>query len=160
MNILSIDASTKSSGYAIYKHNKLIEYNYIKATSSDLFNRINKMVIQIQKILSQNLDIDYIVLQQVRQEGFINIKTYKALMYLQGCIGNMVYNNFKHIQIKFLYPSEWRKVCQIKQGRGIKRSQQKQNDIQWVKDNFNIIDINDDVADAIGIGYAFINKQD
>lgn len=158
MNILSIDASTKSTGYALYKHNKLITYDCIKSTSPDLFNRINKMVIEIQNILSQNLDIDYVILQQVQQQGFVNIKTYKALMYLQGCIGNMLYNKFKHIQLKFLYPSEWRKVCQIKQGRGVKREQQKQNDIKWVKQNFNL-EVNDDIADAIGIGYAFINKE-
>lgn len=157
MNILSIDASTKSTGYAIYKHNKLISYDCIKTTSSQLFNRINKMVIEIQKILFENPDIDYVVLQQVRQEGFMNIKTYKALMYLQGCIGKMIYDNFKHIQMDFLYPSAWRKVCQIKQGRGVKRNQQKKNDIQWVKDNFNI-QVNDDIADAIGIGYAYITK--
>jgi len=56
-----------------------------------------------------------------------------------------------------MYPSEWRKVCQIKQGRGIQRATQKKYDIEWVEKNFNI-QVNDDIADAIGIGYAYINK--
>ena len=157
MNILALDMSTKSTGYAIYKHNKLIQYNYITATSNDLFNRIKVMMNAINKILQQNLDLEYVVMEEVRQQGFINIKTYKALMYLQGCVQMMIHQKFKHLQTDFLYPSSWRKICQIKQGRGIQRKQQKQLDIQWVKDNFNIV-VNDDVADAIGLGYGYINK--
>ena len=158
MNLLALDMSTKSTGYAIYKHNKLVQYNYITATSNDLFNRIKVMMNAINKILQQNLDLEYVVMEEVRQEGFINVKTYKALMYLQGCIQMMIHQKFKHLQTDFLYPSSWRKICQIKQGRGIQRKQQKQLDIQWVKDNFNIIPENDDVADAIGLGYGYINK--
>ena len=157
MNLIALDMSTKSTGYAIYKHNKLVEYNYITATSNDLFSRIKVMLNAINKLLEENLDIQYVIMQQVRQEGFINIKTYKALMYLQGCVQMIIHQKFKHLQTDFLYPSQWRKVCKIKQGRGIQRKQQKQLDIQWVKDNFNI-QVNDDIADAIGIGYGYINK--
>lgn len=157
MNLIAIDASTKSSGIAIYKHDKLQKYDCIKATSSDLFNRIKVMVKAIGQYLTENPDIDHLVLQQVRQDGFTNIKTYKALMYLQGCIMLLVHQSFKHVTVQFVYPSQWRKVCQIKQGRGIKRDIQKQNDINWVKKIFNI-EVNDDIADAIGIGYAHIHK--
>ena len=157
MNIIALDMSTKSTGYAIYKHNKLVQYNYITATSNDLFNRIKVMLNAINKLLEQNPDLEYIIMQQVRQEGFVNVKTYKALMYLQGCVQMIIHQKFKHLQTDFLYPSSWRKVCKIKQGRGVQRKQQKQLDIQWVKQNFNI-EVNDDIADAIGIGYAYINK--
>lgn len=149
--------STKNTGYAIYKHNKLISYSCISATSNDLFNRIKVMMNAINKLLQQNPDLEYVVMQQVRQEGFINVKTYKALMYLQGCIQMMIHEKFKHLQTDFLYPSSWRKICKIKQGRGVQRKEQKQLDIQWVKQNFNI-QVNDDEADAIGLGYAYINK--
>lgn len=157
MNIIALDMSTKSTGYAIYKHNQLIQYNYITATSNDLFNRIKVMLNAINKLLEQHSDLEYVIMQQVRQEGFINVKTYKALMYLQGCIQMIIHEKFKHLQTDFLYPSSWRKICKIKQGRGVQRKQQKQLDIQWVKDNFNI-EVNDDVADAIGLGYAYINQ--
>ena len=157
MNILALDMSTKSTGVAIYKHNKLVKYDCITATSNDLFNRIKVMMNAINKILEENLDLEYVIMQQVRQEGFVNIKTYKALMYLQGCIQMMIHQKFKHLQTDFLYPSSWRKVCKIKQGRGVQRKEQKQLDIKWVKDNFNI-QVNDDIADAIGLGYGYINK--
>lgn len=157
MNLLAIDASSKSTGIAIYKHNKLQYYTCITATSSDFLNRIKVMVDSIQKILIENPDLEYVVLEQVRQESFVNVQTYKVLMYLQGCLSMMIHQNFKHLQIDFLYPSSWRKTCQIKQGRGVRRQQQKELDIQWVKDRFNI-QVNDDIADAIGLGYAYINK--
>lgn len=157
MNILSLDMSTKSTGYAIFKHNKLQQYACITASSNDLFNRIKVMMNGINQILMQNPDLEYVVMQQVRQQGFVNVKTYKALMYLQGCIQMMIHQKFKHLQTDFLYPSSWRKVCQIKQGRGVQRKNQKQLDIQWVKDNYNI-EVNDDIADAIGLGYAYINQ--
>lgn len=157
MNIIALDASTKSTGVAIYKHNKLVYHDCITATSNDLFNRIKVMMNAINKLLQQNPDLEYVIMQQVRQEGFINVKTYKALMYLQGCIQMMIHEKFKHLQTDFLYPSSWRKICKIKQGRGVQRKEQKQLDIQWVKQNFNI-QVNDDEADAIGLGYAYINK--
>lgn len=157
MNLIAIDASTKSTGIAIYKHNKLEYIDCVTASSTDLFSRIKVMVDNIKQLLSKNLDIAYLVLEQVRQDNFINVKTYKALMYLQGCIAMMVHQNFKHITVDFMYPSQWRKVCKIKQGRGVQRQAQKLNDINWVKENFNL-DVNDDIADAIGIGFAYINK--
>ena len=57
MNLIALDMSTKSTGYAIYKHNKLVEYNYITATSNDLFNRIKVMLNAINKLLEENLDM-------------------------------------------------------------------------------------------------------
>ena len=157
MNLIAIDGSTKSTGIAIYKHNKLQQTDCITSSSADLFYRIKVMVDNIRQLLIKNPDLQYLVLQEVQQGNFVNIKTYKALMYLQGCICMMVHQEFKHITVQFLYPSEWRKVCKIKQGRGVQRQAQKQNDMQWVKQNFDLI-VNDDIADAIGIGFAYINK--
>ena len=157
MNLIAIDGSTKSTGIAIYKHNKLQQTDCITSSSADLFYRIKVMVDNIRQLLIKNPDLQYLVLQEVQQGNFVNIKTYKALMYLQGCICMMVHQEFKHITVQFLYPSEWRKVCKIKQGRGVQRQAQKQNDMQWVKQNFDLV-VNDDIADAIGIGFAYINK--
>ena len=42
MKVLSLDLSTKSSGYAIYNDKELEKYGCISAGSSNLFNRIEK----------------------------------------------------------------------------------------------------------------------
>ena len=71
----------------------------------------------------------------------------------------MVHDNFSKIKIQYVYPSEWRKVLGIKQGAGVKRETLKAADIQWVKTKFNI-DVNDDIADAIGIGFSYLKEKE
>ena len=80
-------------------------------------------------------------------------------MWLQAGIAFMLHDNFKKLTLDFIYPSSWRADCGIKQGRGTKRESQKELDIQFVKDKFNI-DVNDDIADAIGIGYAQVHTSE
>lgn len=67
MNLIAIDASTKSSGIAIYKHNKLQTTDCITSSSSDLFNRIKVMIQGIKQYLIDNPDLEYLVLEEVRQ---------------------------------------------------------------------------------------------
>lgn len=158
MNILSIDASTKSSGWAIFKDTKLQNYGCITASSTDLVKRIQKMINEFEIIL-QNNTIDVIILEEVRpdEDNKRTIKTHKALMYLQAAIVFLIHERFKNIKIEFLYPSEWRKVCGIKTGSGIHRDVLKPRDIAFVKSKYKI-DVNDDIADAIGIGYAYTSE--
>lgn len=48
MTLLSLDLSTKRTGYAIFKDKKLITYGYFSATSTDVINRIKKMTVEIK----------------------------------------------------------------------------------------------------------------
>ena len=163
MTIMSIDASTKSTGIAIYKDKELVYYTCLTQSSTDLIKRIKKIVEGIETI-AKEYKIDKVILEEVRpqngQYGAGNIQTHRALMWLQAAIAFMLYDNFGKADIEYLYPSEWRKVCGIKQGAGVRRETLKQADINWVKEKFNItVDINDDEADSIALGYAFLNKK-
>lgn len=160
MRILAIDASTKSTGWAVFEDKNLKEYGCITASSTDLVKRIYKMTEQLKEIITNN-NITLIVMEEVRPEqGLQNIKTHKALMYLQAAIIFLQHDNFPNIEIKYVYPNEWRKVCGIKTGSGVRRESLKPKDIAFVKNKYNI-DVNDDIADAIGIGYAYTHdKQD
>ena len=103
--------------------------------------------------------IDKIVLEEVRPEqGLQNLKTHKALLYLQAAIAFLVYEKFNKIKIEYVYPSEWRKACGIKTGRGVRRDALKPLDIAFVKEKFDI-QVNDDIADAIGIAWAYIQTH-
>ena len=158
MKVLSIDASTKSTGIALFENKELKHYTCITASSSDLATRIKKMVIEIDKILSR-YTVDVIVLEEVRPEQELqNIKTHKALMYLQGALFLLVKENYKHIKIEFLYPNEWRSKCGIKTGPGVRRPSLKPLDIKFVKETYGL-DVNDDIADAIGIGHAYVYEN-
>lgn len=161
MNILGLDASTKSSGWAVYEGTKLKTYGCITSSSTDLFKRIHKMVDEINIIIKEH-NIQKIILEEVRPEdmgGRSNLATHKALLYLQGAIAMMIHDNYPKVTIEYLYPSEWRKCCNIKTGRGVVRETVKQRDIRFVQEAFGIT-VNDDIADGIGLGYAYLHPSE
>lgn len=155
--ILGIDPSTKSTGIAIFEDNTLIKYKCITASSSNLFTRIEKIITELNNILKTN-KIDYVYIEDVFPEDVKhNQQVFNALKYLQGFILYEL-NKFK-INHTFFTASEWRKKCGIKTGRGIKRETLKGKDIEFVENKFNVT-VNDDIADAICIGYAGLIKDD
>lgn len=160
MNVLAIDASTKSSGIAIFEDNKLIKYDCLTASSTDVIKRIQKITNAIEEVMNQ-YPIDQIILEEVRPDEDApqtkNVQTHRVLMWLQASINFMAHDKFPKVKFEYVYPNEWRKACGIRVGRGIKRVSLKPADIKFVKDTYNI-DVNDDVADAIGIGHAYVNQ--
>lgn len=163
MKILALDLSTKSTGYAIYTDGKLIDYGCITASSTDFINRIQKIIQKLKEILDKNPDITKVIAEEVRPEGtgygVGNLHTHKTLMYLQAAVAFLLHENYAAAAFEFVYPSSWRAKCGIKNGRGVRRESVKKNDIAFVKKQFGL-DVNDDIADAIGIGYAYIQEQE
>lgn len=159
--LLAIDGSTKNTGWAIFKDSKLEDYGCISASSTDVIKRIQKMVEGIYQIIKK-YPIDKIVIEEVRPDntgyGVGNQHTQKVLMWLQAAFVFLFHEECPKVEIEYMYPSEWRKICGIKNGRGVKRDSAKSADILFVKETFGI-EVNDDAADAIGIGYAAVNKN-
>lgn len=162
MKILSLDLSTKSSGWAVFEEGHLLSHGCIASSSTDLIKRIHIMTDGIKNILEENNDIKKIIVEEVRPEGGYGVgnqKTHKALMYLQAALEFLIYDNYKNkVVIEYIYPSSWRAAIGIKTGRGIKRTSLKEADIEFVKEQFGIT-VNDDEADAICIGYAQNKEQ-
>ena len=158
MNILSLDNSTKSTGWSVFEDGVLKDYGCITSSSSDLFKRIHIMVDAINELIKKH-NITKIVMEEVRPDTGLNLATHKALMFLQGAIFMMLHDNYPKVTTELVLPSEWRKVCKIKQGRGITRDAVKKNDIAFVQEKFGIT-VNDDIADACCIGYAFLHPED
>lgn len=156
MITLAIDPSTKSTGIALFEDQELKKYKCITASSSNIFARIDKMIQEINNILTLN-KIDKVVIEDVYPEDVKNnINIYKKLTYLQGFILHILdKHEFKDADIKFYTASEWRKKCGIRTGRGIHRESLKPKDIQFVKNQFGLT-VNDDIADAICIGFAAV----
>jgi Holliday junction resolvasome RuvABC endonuclease subunit len=151
MIIMGLDHSTKSTGISIFDDNKLVHYECITAGSANLYKRIDKMIVELERIITQ-YKIQYVYLEDVYPEDVKhNIQIYKALTYLQGFILHLLDKyNIKHT---FFTASEWRSKCGIHTGRGIKRESLKPKDIEFVKNQFGI-SVNDDIADGIAIGFA------
>lgn len=161
MKILSLDLSTKSSGYAVFDNAELIDYGCFTSASTDLIKRIQIMTEGIKSVMNKHSDISKVIVEEVRPEGtgygVGNLKTHRALMWLQAAIAFMLHDNYKKTEIEYIYPSSWRASIGIKTGRGIKRTTLKQKDIEFVKEKWGF-DVNDDEADAICIGFASSNE--
>ena len=160
MNILSLDLSSKSSGWAFFEDNKLIDYGCITSASTDLIKRIYIMRDGIQEVLNK-YTIDKVYVEEVRPQGGFgagNIQTHRALMWLQAAIAFMLHDFNKKIVLEYVYPSTWRATIGIKNGRGIKRESLKQADIAFVKERYNI-SVNDDIADAICLGISQLEPE-
>ncbi len=157
MKVLAIDASTKSTGVALFDDTKLIKYTCLTASSNDVINRIQKIIKEL-KIFIDGESVDRIILEEVRPEDRQqNIQTHRVLMWLQGAIAFLMHELQPKAKIEYVYPSEWRAKCGIKNGRNVRRDQAKVLDIEFVKKEY-AIDVNDDIADAIGIGHAYVNQ--
>lgn len=154
--ILALDLSTKSTGWAVYDGAKLIDHGCQIATSTILINRIQKIVGELDEKIFQKYNITKVIAEEVQPTGgwgVGNQKTHKALMWMQAAVAFLIHDKYAAADLCFIYPSSWRSDCGIKTGRGVKRKVLKERDIQFVKEKFGIL-VNDDEADAIGIGYS------
>ena len=157
MKILSLDLSTKSSGWCIGQDKKLQKSGCVNANSKDVNARIIKIRDELSKIIKEN-NIDKIVMQQVRPE--YNSHTSKVLMWLQAAVVLAAYEINPKIKYDFIGASTWRAALKMKQGRGIKRETLKPQDIKYVEDKYSIKVQNDDQADAICIFDVYWEKND
>jgi hypothetical protein len=107
--ILSLDLSTKSSGWAIFNDEELVEHGCITSASTDMIKRIHIMIDGIRFLLDNYLDIDTIIVEEVRPEGGYGVgnqKTHKALMYLQAALEFLIHDDYnKRVKIDYIYPS-------------------------------------------------------
>ena len=157
MITLALDLSNKSTGYAIFNNQSLSNYGNIVSNDTNLYQRIDKMILELEDIVKNN-QVDKVAIEDVIPEDVKgNQSTFKALIYLQGFVMHLL-NKYNIKDITFYTSSEWRKKCGIHTGRGIKRNVLKQKDIEFVKENYQL-EVNDDVADAICIGYASTSEQ-
>lgn len=167
--LIAFDQSTRKTGYSVWNINKkeLITYGLIEVNNRNTMNRISKIKKMINSIYKEiesiaNITIIFedIQYQEKIKEGISfesssknnNVLTFKILAWLQGVLMNWSYEN--NIPYSSMFSSTWKSFCKIK---GETSSTQKQNAINFVKENFNI-EVSSDVADAICIGWTAINK--
>lgn len=159
MIIMGLDLSTKSSGVSIFQNSKLIYSETVKASSRNVYNRIEKITDRIEEIVKWYEP--KIVISEQPQPAFVknNISVYRKLTFIHGAVCLML--NHYSLQMQLCSSSHWRKLVGIKNGRGIKREQLKEADIKKAKQLFpQTLITDDDVADAILIGYSYTQEQE
>jgi len=85
-----------------------------------------------------------------------NQQVFKALMYLQAATAIRFFTNHEQHINEFVHVSTWRSACGISVGRGGQRDNAKAQSMALVKNKFNL-EVNDDIADAICIGWYYMN---
>ena len=165
MITIAIDASTKSTGVAIFKDKQLTRRNNIQDNGKNVLKRIKTMTDCIEEIYLNEKELNkghqiQVIMEQIIPDNLDEAKwthnqaTFKALFYLQAAIV-LMFDNYG-LDVELIGASSWRKQCGIKQG-GATRDILKARDIEFVKEKFGL-DVNDDVADAICIGWAKVNR--
>ena len=152
--ILSLDTSTKVSGYAIFNNKELIRYSSIdKSDKTDSYERMSAMVYEIIAIIEREAP-DVVVIEETVVTR--NPQTQRMLSMILGAVfGCCVINNFNYCALR---PTQWRKAVRGDDEKlPRKRDELKKWSINKVDELFGIQDIGDDVSDAILIGQAFIN---
>ena len=161
MNILFLDLSTKSTGYCISDDaGKMVTYGLITASSENNISRIIKIQTEITQLIQQ-YKIEKIVAEDVHPEEYGYSDTARLLMWLQGAVmlgAHSVNSKINSKTLELMQANEWRRQLGIKVGRGIKRSDLKPLDIQYVKEHYGI-EANDDVCDAICLFTAYFLAQ-
>lgn len=155
IRILSLDQSTKITGYAIFENENLIQSGIIKVKDTNEIARLSEMKKKIIDLIN-SYKPNLIVIEDIQLQSEFGVTTYKALAHLQGIILEYCFSN--HINYKIISSAIWRAHCKI---RGKNRQDKKKEMQQLIKNKYNI-NVSDDEADAIGIGLATIeiNKKE
>lgn len=145
MKILALDQATKTSGYSLWKNNKLVDYGIFESNikANVPLDRMLKMTDLIEEFILK-VSPDFVVIEGVQFRK--NYNTYMQLCQMQGLLFE-VFHKLK-IPFKVIQATSWKSFCGI---TGKKREEQKANTIAYVKEQFKI-NATEDEADAIGIG--------
>ena len=164
--LLSLDTSSTKTGWAIfkngiYKESGVLDWSHVKETEDRLLLMYIDIIQHIDKYEPDILVIEKDIVGSGKRQ---NMSTINTLVKLIGgvwayCIQlNMdTPMNFQTGEFNIFYieytPSEWRGLVGIK---ACKRDDCKTASIKIIKDIYNI-DVDDNEADAINIGQAYIN---
>ena len=149
--LIALDESTVSTGYSVFKDEKLIDYGAITQKSKNVLERISNMVQEIE-VLVQKYKPDNLVAENIQIT--LSAPTAKSLMGLQLLIELLAFK--KEIPCTLYRTAHWRKVLGLSNSPKIKREEKKKEAIKYVEDRYGIKIDKDDVSDAIAIGTAFI----
>ena len=152
--LISIDSSTKSTGYSLFVNGKFkykcrIDHSDVK----DGQTRLAEMMRALNKIIDEQLP-DIVVWET--PVVIRNPQTQRDLSMLAGSImGKCVDMNIFYYQFR---PTEWRKLVSDKDEKlPRKRDELKEWGKLKVKELFNIDVESDDESDSMLIGQAYIN---
>lgn len=166
MKIMSLDLSTKCSGWAVFEEGELTEYDNIPEQRYPLCSKDRypvksaKLGIAMANKIKELIDIhlpDRIVIEEASVTGRMGVKQVKGLIQLHGMVLDRIEDRLDTVTL--IAPSGkngWRPVLELKKNGDYKASAVKMTnemfDLELVYDQH-------DIADAILIGAAIIELE-
>lgn len=168
MNVLAVDQA-KSGAWSVFDSKTLELVDYGTFTFDTKKYTYAKTILFIEEIIASVIkayDIGFVMIEDIQLRK--NTQTFKKLAQLQGVLINLCERN------KLLYgiaaPSQWQNYCRAR-GRNTEeiknqvtsipvtgKKESKILSVQFVLDRFGIETENDNLADAICIGYYTVNN--
>lgn len=152
--LIALDESTKSTGYAVFKDEKLIDKGAFQEEDKNVLKRVNNILGKIDDLIDY-YEPDNIVIENVQIT--LSAATAKSLMGLQFAIELLCYR--KGINCTSIRTPHWRKVLGLSNSPKINREEKKQQTINYVKERYQIDEKIDDITDAICIGECFLKEH-
>lgn len=150
MRVLAFDQSTRASGYGYFENGEYIDSGLIDMSKSKLETDVRsfEMAKALWKVIKKYKP-EHLILEETQQQS--NVKTVIVLARLQGMI--IGYAEAHGVKTHILQPSKWRSALGYAQGPKVKRSELKQQSINYVKENLGL-DLPEDQAEAVCEGIA------
>jgi Holliday junction resolvasome RuvABC endonuclease subunit len=144
-----MDQSTRITGYCLFNDGKYVKSGVIDLHKiKDTDERSKQMAVEICRLIEECAP-DITIIEEVQQQS--NVSTVIKLARIQGvAIGFCAAHN---IDLHILTPSRWRSALGYKQGPKIKRTELKQQSLDFVKNNFQL-ELIEDEAEAVCINEA------
>ena len=153
MRVLAIDQA-RHGGWAIYDDDSLDTAGVWNFDSKDY--TFERAVLQIERTvftLIAKYDIDYLIYEDIQMQR--STKAFKRLAQLQGVLINLAV--YSEIPYTIVHPKTWQ-AYRDKTFPELKGLENKKRSIAAVKELFDIETENDNLADAICIGYYAANN--
>lgn len=149
MKTMSLDASSTQSGWSVFEDGKYVKSGYINLKKEkDANRRIFEMAKQISELIS-HYNPDKIILEDTMLSS--NTSTLKMLSNLAGAIKFYCY--LHDFELETIYPSAWRKLCGIQEGRA-KRNELKARALNLIQEQLGLDFLIEDEAEACAINLA------
>lgn len=164
--ILAVDQA-RSGAWSVYDYTtkQLIDYGEFKVGDKHTFEEFTYMITKILDEVITSHDVDAVFFEDTQYQA--NVNTFKKLCWLQGAL--MCWLQMKGMLFDIIPPSRWQSYCNAR-GRSTKEKKDniessgqikkkgKALTIEYVKERFGIETNNDNLADAVCIGFYVVNN--
>lgn len=152
--ILSLDQSSKITGWSVFEDDKLIKFGKFNFDSPDVGQRLVKIRNKVKELINE-YQPEYVVFEDIQQQNNVanNVQTFKILAEVYGVISELL--SRLNIPYSTVISTSWKSTLGIK---GRTRPEQKRNAQEHVVNKYGVKPTQDE-CDAICIAEHYILNE-